>query len=231
MSRAPSTRLIRRKEDFEGLWLLTFADLMVQLMAFFALLYSFGAQDQAKMQQVLQSLRTALGVQAAPGPAHPEGSGILPGQTGLDPNAAADLERLLAETPTADGADKGVRMRIVAFRGSLAFETGSAALTPGSEVLLDRIAKLTKDYPGFTLICEGHASAGERDRATGADALSLSSARAQAAMRELLRRGVDGRQIALEAHGDTKPEGDSGTREGRALSQEVKFRFQRVAER
>ena len=65
MSRAPATRFLRRKDDFEGLWLITFADLMVQLMAFFALVYSFGAQDQAKMQQVLQSLRKALWVQSS----------------------------------------------------------------------------------------------------------------------------------------------------------------------
>ena len=228
MTRAPSTRLLRRKDDFEGLWLITFADLMVQLMAFFALLYSFGAQDQAKMQQVLQSLQKALGVQTE----RPSGgSGILPGASGLDPTAAADLEKLLADSITQDGADKGVRMRIVTFRGSLSFEAGSATLAPGSSFLLDRIAKLTTDYPGFTLICEGHAAAGERDRQTGGDALALSSARAQATMRELLKRGVYPKSIALEAHGDTKREGDPATAEGRALDQQVKFRFQRVAER
>lgn len=230
MAASRSTRLLqRRKEDTEGLWLITFADLMVQLMAFFALLYAFGAQDQAKMQQVLQSLQKALGV---PGEATPgAGTGILPGSSGLDPARAADLEKLMADALAQDGPDKGVRMRIVTFRGSLSFEAGSATLAPGSAFLLDRIAKLTVDYPGFTLICEGHAAPGERDRLTGGDALALSSARAQNTMRELLKRGVDGRIIALEAHGDTKAGGAVDTPEGRALNQEVKFRFQRVAER
>lgn len=219
----------RRKEDTESLWLITFADLMVQLMAFFALLYSFGAQDQAKMQQVMESLRKALGV--APEVGTLPNNGILPGSGALDPTKASDLEKQLTEAMAQEGPDKGVRMRIVTFRGSLTFEAGSATIAPGSTFLLDRIAKLTAEYPGFTLICEGHAAPGERDRLNGGDALSLSSSRAQNAMRELLKRGVPGRIIALEAHGDTKAEGDTGSAEGRALNQEVKFRFQRVAER
>jgi len=207
------------------LWLITFADLMVQLMAFFALVYSFGAQDQVKLQQVMESLRKALGVQSEPA------NGILPGTGALDPTKASDLEKALTEAMSQEGPDKGVRMRIVTFRGSLSFENGSAVIAPGSAFLLDRIAKLTGDYPGFTLICEGHAAPAERDRLNGGDALSLSSARAQNAMRELLKRGVPGSIIALEAHGDTKAEGDTSSPEGRALHQEVKFRFQRVAER
>jgi tRNA1(Val) A37 N6-methylase TrmN6 len=75
-------RPTRRKDDFEGLWLITFADLMVQLMAFFAVIYSFSAQDQQKLQQVLQSFQHELGV---------KGAGILPGNLGIDPNRAADL--------------------------------------------------------------------------------------------------------------------------------------------
>ena len=74
----------RRKGEFEGLWLITFADLMVQLMAFFAVIYSFSAQDQHKMQEVLHSFQKELGVRG--------GDGILPGSTGLDPARAADLE-------------------------------------------------------------------------------------------------------------------------------------------
>ena len=87
MARVP-LRPTRRKDDFEGLWLITFADLMVQLMAFFAVIYSFSAQDQQKLQQVLQSFQHELGV---------KGAGILPGNLGIDPNRAADLEKHLSD--------------------------------------------------------------------------------------------------------------------------------------
>lgn len=216
--------LQRRRADTESLWLITFADLMVQLMAFFALLYSFGAADQAKVSATLKSLQKALGVQAQIDSASPQ-----TGTSGLEDHRAADLEKLLTDLQMAEGRDVGVRMRIVSFRGSLLFDAGSTQLAAGSNVLLDRIAKLTGDYPGFTLICEGHAAPGERSGPN--DALALSSLRAQSAMRELQKRGVNGERLAMEAHGDTKPEGDASSPEGAALSRQVKFRFQRVAER
>lgn len=222
-------RFARRKADLESLWLVTFADLMVQLMAFFALLYSFSVADQTKLQQAVTSIQKALGVagQALP---RPPGDGILPGSTGLDPAKAADLEKLLSAAQSVDGPDVGTRMRLVSFRGALIFEEGSATLTAGSDVLLVRLSQLVQRYPGFSLVCEGHAAPGERGRG-GADALELSSQRALAAQRFLAGLGLAPASLTAEAHGDSQPDGDAGSPEGRALQRRVSFRFQRVAER
>lgn len=222
-------RFARRKSDLEGLWLLTFADLMVQLMAFFALLYSFSVADQTKLQQAVVSIQKALGVKAQAG-APSAGDGILPGSTGLDPSKATDLEKLLSAAHASEGPDVGTRLRFVSFRGAMLFEEGSAALTPGSEVLLSRLSELALRYQGFTLVCEGHAAPAERGRG-GGDALDLSSQRAQAAQRFLARLGLPPARITSEARGDSQPEGDGSTPEGRALQRRVIFRFQRVAER
>jgi chemotaxis protein MotB len=213
----------RRRGDFEGLWLITFADLMVQLMAFFAVIYSFSAQDQTRLKQVLGSFQKELGVRA--------GDGILPGSLGIDPNRAADLEKLLTDLkPAADPeAGAGVRMRIVSFRGGVLFEEGSAAVPPVFQPLLSRIAAMTQDYPGYTLIIEGHAAPGEHGR--GHDALDLSSQRASAVLRQFQAQGLEPRTMAAEAHGDSRTEGDPGSPEGRALQRRVMFRFQRVVEK
>jgi chemotaxis protein MotB len=213
-------RPTRRKDDFEGLWLITFADLMVQLMAFFAVIYSFSAQDQQKLQQVLQSFQHELGV---------KGAGILPGNLGIDPNRAADLEKHLSDLRPVVGEDVGVRMRIVSFRGAVLFEEGSAAVPRAFQPLLTRISEMSRDYPGFTLICEGHAAPGERGQ--GVDALALSAQRAAAILRTLAAQGMDPATMAAEAHGDSQTDGDPSSPEGRALQRRVKFRFQRVAER
>jgi chemotaxis protein MotB len=212
----------RRNTDYEGLWLITFADLMVQLMAFFAVIYAFSAQDQQKLQQVLQSFQHELGV---------KGTGILPGNLGLDPNRAADLEKGLTDLKAVAGEDVGVRMRIVSFRGAVLFEEGSAAVPRVFQPLLSRISQMSREYPGFTLICEGHAAPGERGRTPGADALALSGQRAEAVLRTLAAQGVAPAGMAAEAHGDSRVDGDPASPEGRALQRRVKFRFQRVAER
>ena len=219
MARVP-LRPTRRKDDFEGLWLITFADLMVQLMAFFAVIYSFSAQDQQKLQQVLQSFQHELGV---------KGAGILPGNLGIDPNRAADLEKHLSDLRPVVGEDVGVRMRIVSFRGAVLFEEGSAAVPRAFQPLLTRISEMSRDYPGFTLICEGHAAPGERGQ--GVAALALSAQRAAAILRTLAAQGMDPATMAAEAHGDSQTDGDPSSPEGRALQRRVKFRFQRVAER
>jgi flagellar motor protein MotB len=219
----------RSKTDpFEHLWLITFADLMVQVMAFFALTYSFDLQDQSRTNQMLESLRRALGVEQ--GQSHSTGQGILPGQAGLAPERAADLEKLMSDLRSAEGPDQGQRMRLVSFRGSILYGEGSTALDPTFQRLLERIAGLVQEYPGFQLVCEGHAAPGERGRG-GVDALELSGQRAQAAVRILVSRGVNGAALAAEAHGDSQVDGDPSSQEGRALQRRVAFRFQRVAER
>ena len=222
MARVPLRQ--RRQGDFEGLWLITFADLMVQLMAFFAVIYAFSAQDQHKMQQVLDSFQKELGVR--------DGSGILPGAAGLDPARAADLEKLLTDMKPAKGPDLGVgvRMRIVSFRGGILFEEGSAAVPPSFQPLLTRIAQMSAEYPGYSLIIEGHAAPLERARGRG-DALDLSGLRAEAVLRLLKTQGMDPRELAAEAHGDSRVDGDPRSPEGRALQRRVMFRFQKVVER
>ncbi|MBP7618698.1 MAG: OmpA family protein [Geothrix sp.] len=221
-------RFARRKADLESLWLMTFSDLMVQLMAFFALLYSFSVADQTKLQQAVTSIQKALGVGSKAAVTW-SGDGILPGTTGMDPAKAEDLEKLLNAAQASDGRDKGTRLRFVSFRGSLIFEEGSSTLTSGSDVILTRLSELALRYPGFTLVCEGHAAPGERGR--GTDALDLSSQRAMAAQRYLAGIGLQPAQLTSEAHGDSRPEGGAQTPEGRALQRRVTFRFQRVAER
>lgn len=221
-------RFARRKADLESLWLMTFADLMVQLMAFFALLYSFSVADQTKLQQAVASIQKALGVKPGIGVTG-AGDGILPGSTGMDPAKAEDLEKLLSATQSVEGRDAGSRLRFVSFRGSLIFGEGSSALTSGSDVILTRLSELALRYPGFTLVCEGHAAPGEQGR--GIDALDLSSQRALAAQRYLAGIGIPPARLTSEAYGDSRPEGHDASPEGRALQRRVTFRFQRVAER
>lgn len=226
-------RASRRRADMDHLWLITFADLMVQLMAFFALAYSFTSADGEKGRAILRSLRKELGIASAQDLAGLKDMGndsILPGNAGLDPTRAADLERLLNERKANEGPEVGTRLRLVSFRPAVLFEEGGARLTEDNDLLLKRLSQLVLQYPGFQLVCEGHAAAGEKARGV-TDELELSGLRAQACVRTLISLGVDPKILAAEAHGDSLPDGNASTPEGRALQRRVTFRFQRYTER
>lgn len=228
-------RMNRRRGDFDHLWLLTFADLMVQLMVFFVLAWSLkGSGREGQVGELLRSLQKALKAlpqtaQADP-QAPPPTEGVLEGLRGLDPNRAADLEKLMTDLQATDGPEEGRRLRLVTFRGSLLFQEGSAVVDPVFLPTLERMAALAAEYPGFQLVCQGHAAPGERGR-NGTDPLELSAQRAAAAVRFLAGRGVEARTLTIEARGDTEVDGDPRSPEGRALTRQVKFRFQRFAER
>jgi len=223
----------KRDSQQENLWLITFADLMVQLMAFFAIVYSYthlndrgSTGNSAGPSALMQALREELGLKGEA----PKGDGILPGSLGIDMDKAADLEKLVAETEAADGPDKGTRLRVVTFRGSILFDEGSAVVRPEFQPWLDRIVVLSKEYIGFSLVLEGQAAPRERGR-NGGDAWALSSERAQAVAKRLVSLGIEPTIMIPEFRGDTIVEGDAASPEGRSLARQVRFRFQRAESR
>ena len=216
----------RKNSNLEYLWLTTFADLMVQLMAFFAIVYSYTQLNITDSGTLIQALRQELGIKSET----PRGDGILPGSTGLDINRASDLEKQIADMKVEEGPDEGVRLRVVTFRGSILFDEGSAVVKPEFQPWLKRIAELSKEYPGFHVVLEGQAAQRERSL-NGGDVWTLSGERAQAVARRLVSLGLEPTLMIPESRGDSIVDDDTSSPEGRALARQVRFRFQRVDNR
>jgi chemotaxis protein MotB len=79
-----------KKENSER-WLLTYSDLITLLMILFVVLYAMSTVDQAKYNELTQSLQGALGDKGKTinGSMIPSGSGILEGET---PGSGTDTE-------------------------------------------------------------------------------------------------------------------------------------------
>jgi chemotaxis protein MotB len=212
--------------NLENLWLITFADLMVQLMAFFAVVFSYTQLNNSGTSDLIDALRKELGLKSQ----MPPGEGILPGALGLDPDKATDLEKLVADMKVEDGPEEGVRLRVVTFRGSILFDEGSSSVRPEFQPWLERIVALSGQYRGYYLVLEGQAAPRERSR-NGGDVWVLSSDRAQAVARQLVLLGIEPERMIPEFRGDTIVESDTSLSEGRALARQVRFRFQRVESR
>ena len=79
------------------------------------------------------------------------------------------------------------------------FETGSSTLKAESKEQLDRVAAILKAYPAVNLKIGGYTDN------TGSDAvnMALSSERANAAMAELVNRGIEASRLEAEGYGCT----------------------------
>lgn len=125
-------------------WLLTYADMITLLLAFFIILYASSRVDAKRYADLASSVRTAFG---APLPARPLGAGgggekLLPfgDMVGmLMQQLSAQLEEeIRAGSVEIERTDKGVVLR---FRETVLFGLGSATLADEAKRILDKVAQ------------------------------------------------------------------------------------------
>ena len=100
------------------------------------------------------------------------------------------------------------------------FGFNSAEILPGSETVLNQIAKLLRDNPKLELVIEGHT-----DNVGDAKFnLELSRKRAEAVKRWLVdKKGIAEVRLTTAGYGLIRPIADNGTEEGRAQNRRVEL--------
>ena len=99
------------------------------------------------------------------------------------------------------------------------FETGSAALTAGSEAALAEVAALLRERPSLRVRVEGHT-----DSAGSADAnRRLSERRARAVRDRLVASGVEGSRLEAVGVGADRPVASNATEAGRRQNRRVEL--------
>lgn len=239
------TRPHAHDESHEGVpaWMATFADLSILLLTFFVVLLSFANMDVRKFREMLGSVRDAFGVEeqarrdsttaasrdgtpailpvwdGAPAP----GDRIVPAAVQMERapdvirSAFEDLEGL--GEPVADGDTVTLRVD-----GRLLFASGSAEVKPGAETVLDRVLGLMQAYT-FDVHILGHTDSLPIETARFPSNWELSAARAAAALRYLVERGVDPRRLVAVGFADSRPVDTQDTPEGRSRNRRVEFVF------
>ena len=139
--------------------------------------------------------------------------------------ADADAQAKMAAAAEADVKRKAelaacqTAITTSAQSGAIRFATGSAALTPESTPVLDRIAVATKSCPNARVTVEGHTDAtGEAEKNT-----TLSAQRADAVVAHLRSAGIESWRIAGAGFGSSKPVASNDTVEGRAQNRRIEF--------
>jgi outer membrane protein OmpA-like peptidoglycan-associated protein len=100
------------------------------------------------------------------------------------------------------------------------FDSGKANLKPPAVEQLKKIAESMKANPQIKLKIEGHTDNVYSD----AFNVKLSKQRAEDAMNELVKLGVDAKRLEAAWYGEKQPIADNATEEGKAKNRRVSFK-------
>ncbi len=122
---------------------------------------------------------------------------------------------------TSDGV--GVLLHITP---DLLFREGTLDLTPEGERILDEVVAVLRKYKSF-LIVRGHADQSETGAPDFPSKWELSAARANAAVRHLIAKGVDPQSLRSVAYADTRPKVPPTVPDAARQNGRVEFNFHR----
>lgn len=229
-------------------WLVSYADFITLLFAFFVVLFASSQVDKRKVERIASSIQEAfqqMGVfQAANSRAPMVTANPLPvedvqaiedgtGTDGHSASASAGMEGLKAlqhqlESAVAREIQKGsVALKltheglVISLREIGFYDSGSAELRPDSEETVHRIAAVLHDQPN-NLRVEGHTDIVPIHNAHFASNWELSTARATEMIRLLITRyNFSAARLSAAGYGEYHPVASNDTAEGRGQNRRV----------
>lgn len=203
---------IPREEPHENAdrWLLTYADMITLLMAFFIMMYSMSVLNLSRFQDAAEGIRQSLGAQQTRG----MGSGSKTQDDSLVDGSVdgvlQPLVKYIKDLPQSgvNGVQVGQDYRglIITIKSDkMLFAAASPAISPKAYPILDRIAE-TLAMIDNRIQVEGHTCDLPPNNSRYETNWELSADRATKVVRYFVqRKGLDPRQLAPVGHGDNYP--------------------------
>lgn len=241
----------RRKEAEEHenheRWLVSYADFITLLFAFFVVMYSLSSINEGKYRVLSDSLVQAfrsisvntsgkqmivppLAVPTKPGVSQvqrPSGedaakSAAREAAVRRMRNMADEIRRVL--TPLAEGGQvsvtEGAHGIKVEINAEVLFRPGEADLGESAVVALDAVAQVLADAE-FPIVIEGHTDDTPINTYRFPSNWELSAVRASSVVRLFVDNGVSPRRLTAAGYGDQRPVADNATEEGRSRNRRV----------
>lgn len=180
----------RRAKGHEESWLLSYADLITNLLLFFVVLLTAANLNKGRMQQIVKS------ISGAESPASLESI-----RREIDAEIARQkLQDMVRTTVTADGLE-------LSLNSGLVFDSGKASIRPELEGTVKSMLKLLAPYSSkYGFAVEGHTDTTPiLPGGVFATNWELSSARAIVVRQRLEDAGILRDRIRVEGYADTKP--------------------------
>jgi chemotaxis protein MotB len=216
-------------------WLISYADFITLLFAFFVVMYAISVVNEGKYRVFSDALGSAFGGRAAPRPSNQLEPVIpLPNLAGKRRAEALKRERdrltTLARDLTSTLAPlvKEGKVRVtqnsrgvsVEINASVLFDSGEATLTADSKEALRALAVLLRDDP-HALQVEGHTDTTPIRSTVFPSNWELSAARAGAVVRLFIESGVPAARMTVVGHGSNIPVASNDEADGRARNRRV----------
>jgi chemotaxis protein MotB len=228
-------------------WLISYADFITLLFAFFVVLFASAYRDNETVKNVAQAIRAGfqqLGAFSAggrdgeaaypnlpslPSTAHPDDrAAVIKDEAIVRPTVdIAELQRQLEAAIGQEIKKHEVVMRITpeGFVISLNelgfFDSGRAVLLPGAAAKIQRIVRVLSQS-GLNIRVEGHSDNQPIHTAQFRSNWELSTARATVVLLLLVDDSdFNPRNISVAGYGEYRPIADNSTSEGRRLNRRV----------
>lgn len=216
-------------EDEENLerWLLTYADLITLLLAFFVVLYSISRIDAGKFNRVTDALTTAFRAQTGTAGLSKDISSELlinkqlkRGNLGVLKNQIDKISQQI-DLGTQLKAELQPRGLIIRISESAIFDLGKAELKPQAKKILDLISIQLLKIPNHVRV-EGHTDNLPINNDRFKSNWELSTSRATECLRYLIEKhGFPPDRIAALGYAEFRPIAPNTTAEGRAKNRRV----------
>ncbi len=180
----------RRAKGHEESWLLSYADLITNLLLFFVVLLTAANLSKGRMQQIVKSLSGAESPQS-----------LASIRKEIDAEIAKrQLQELVRTDETPDGLE-------LSLNSGLVFDSGRANIRPDLEATVASMLQLLTPYSNrYSFAVEGHTDVMPVSKGSPfATNWELSSARAIVVRQRLEDVGIPRDRVRVEGYADTKP--------------------------
>lgn len=213
-------------------WLLTYADMITLLMAFFIMLYSMSILNLNRFKSVAVSIRSGFN-----GPLKGQSKTILTGDKPEviknvalpdDDKVTEDLAKKIQALVKSQKLENLVKMRtderglvVSISTDKLVFQKGQADLSPTAKKILSTIAKVLKEIPNQIRV-EGHTCDLPTRSVKYPSNWELSTARATMVIRFLVEQAhIPPVRLSAAGYADSKPLVKNTSEKNRAMNRRV----------
>lgn len=187
-------RVIEHEEPNED-WLMSYADMVTLLMAFFLSMLSISTVDPALFEQMKKGLRTDLGKD--------KDVKTPLGEIKHDLDSLLASERKAGDVSVAMGKE-GI---IVEFSSSAIYDPGKADIGPSAKANMDKVLGAIEniDYYPFKIDIEGHTDNVPIKTLQFPSNWELSVNRATNIVKYFVEKGISAERLKAAGYADTKP--------------------------